>query len=140
MRSQPAARRKIAWVSSSTPSATTRMPSARAACSIEVTSLATLPSIATSLISERASFTVGMAPARQPLDADDAPVARVDHRLEPRLDLAGRDRAAQLRLEVHPPVVLGLEVGVERAPAAAALHLGAVERHVGEALQVAGVG
>ena len=80
-----------------------------------------------------------MSPSRQHLHADNSAVVRVDDRLVPGLDFAGRDGSAQLRLKVEPAVRLVSQRGVERTPMASTLGLDAVEGHIGEPLQLAGL-
>ena len=80
-----------------------------------------------------------MAPAGEHLNAYDPPIGGIDDRLEPGLDLACGDGAAEFLLQGAAMLVLGAQLGVESRPAAPALGLDAIERHVRELLQISGV-
>ena len=81
---------------------------------------------------------LGVLPADQRLGADDRAALGDDDRLVVEDELVGGDRAAQLRLELHPPQQRRVHALLVEAIGAGAVVLGAVERDVGVAQHLVG--
>ena len=79
-----------------------------------------------------------MIPAYQGFEAADFLAREVDDRLVVQLELAGRQRLAQVLLHDAAGLHLQVHRGLEEAERAAAVALGAVEREVGVAQQFVG--
>ena len=80
-----------------------------------------------------------MVPAQQRLEAGDLAARDVDERLVVQLELVGEQRLAQIELEPAALLHLRVHFRLEEVVGAAALGLGAVERHVGVAQQLVGL-
>ena len=80
-----------------------------------------------------------MVPADQGLEAADLVALEIDDRLVVELELAGRQRLAQVVLQGAPRLHLRVHLRLEEAEGAAAVALGAVERQVGVAHQLVGL-
>ena len=80
-----------------------------------------------------------MIPAYQGFEAADFLARQVDDRLVVQLELAGRQRLAQVLLHDAAGLHLQVHRGFEETERAAAVALGAVEREVGVAQQFVGV-
>ena len=83
---------------------------------------------------------LGMVPAQQRLAADDPVVADVDQRLVVQLELAAHERLAQVDLQRAARLHARVHLRLEEAVGAAAVGLGAVQRHVGVLQQLIRLG
>ena len=79
-----------------------------------------------------------MIPADEGLEAADFVARQIDDRLVVQLELAGRQRLAQVLLHDAAGLHLQVHLGFEEAERAASVALGAVEREVGVAQQLVG--
>ena len=90
-------------------------------------------------LGRRDEAALGMAPADERLERRAARLPPARQRLQVQLQLAVRDRAAQLVLDGEAPEDAGAQLRVEDLVAAAAALLGAVHRHVRVTQQRVGV-
>ena len=81
---------------------------------------------------------LGMAPADQRLEAADLVAREIDDRLVVQLELAGRQRLAQVVLHGAARLHLRVHLRLEEAEGAAPVALGAIERQIGVADQLVG--
>ena len=80
-----------------------------------------------------------MVPADQRLEARDLAAFDLDQRLVMQLELFGEQRLAQIEFELAPLLHLRVHFRLEEMEGAAAVGLGAIERHVGIAQQLIGL-